>query len=80
LEVTTDHTELVDEGLQRGDNAYSMSYMLEHIKRSKEVRTSGSMNPRQELIDYLSDTLRPSGTDIIKWWAVSNVVCYQQLD
>jgi hypothetical protein len=56
---------------EHGDDGYSMSYMLEHIKRSEEARRSCGTNPHQELIDYLKDSLRPSGTDVLKWWGVS---------
>jgi hypothetical protein len=52
------------------DNAYSMAYILEHIKAHNKASAS-DINPRQELYDYLKEDLRESGTDIVKWWAVS---------
>lgn len=54
-----------------GDNGYGMAYMLAHIKRNAEEEALAAARPRQELQLYLSDSLRQSGTDVLKWWAVS---------
>lgn len=53
-----------------GDNGYSMSYMLEHIKKSETERVT-TINPRQELTDYLEAPLRSTGEQAEGWWSVS---------
>jgi len=50
-----------------------MAYLVEHVTRHADQNLN-TENPRQELIDYLNEPLRESGTDIIKWWCVSKVI------
>jgi hypothetical protein len=50
-----------------------MAYMLEYIKQGTDHATHAeAANPHEELDRYLNrDPLRESGTDVVKWWAVS---------
>jgi hypothetical protein len=51
-----------------------MAYILAHIKRSAEAQAVATANPREELDRYLKDRLRESGTDVLKWWPVRQIL------
>jgi uncharacterized protein with gpF-like domain len=65
--------ELPDADDDHTGNGYSMAYMLHYIN-TRSMGLSAQKDPRQELQDYLKAALRSTGTDPIKWWAVSSLL------